>query len=196
MKLCGRKKFRRGVAGNRYDSIGTGISSQFRPHLEGTSCWVQCHWAGRPREHRLSLWNHNSNLNTAKVITTSGFVAVTGAILQVPLPVQRTKSTAAPLSYCTSKTWIYPFEFNCYCVCKPKYHYIRFSGRHLEFPTSGYITQCRQLHHRVPRPHKCGDCCWNFVPTCSRSWVMPRLLLFPLIFHRTSRFQHPYRLYG
>ena len=49
------------------------------------------------------------------------------------------------------------------CCCLLQQHVERFMGRHLGFPTSGYIWQYSQYCHRVAGPRKCGDSRWSGV---------------------------------
>ena len=61
--------------------------------------------------------------------------------------------------------------FRCYLVWKLKYNYFRFSGRHFEFPTSGYIAQFYNcgIDFLESENMRKGNL-WNVVPMCHRSW--------------------------
>ena len=98
----------------------------------------------------------------------------------------RAISAMAPMSSWAPKTWVKPLRSRFYLILESRYKYFRFIGRHLEYPTSGYIEHHPLNHPCVPEPRKHKTSRYNFVSICLRapvnaSGILPvDLLPFPV----------------
>ena len=148
------------------------VAESAMAHLEfSTSGYIERNQLWRlgvpkARKPRSNFLDNVSFSTGCRYITTS---CLASAILNFWLSVILTISAMAPLSSWASKTWVEPLRSRFYLIWKPRYKYFRFTGRHLEFPTSGYIEYHPWYHYFVPEPRKHSGSRCNFVYICLRS---------------------------
>jgi len=61
------------------------------------------------------------------------------AIFNFRLPFTSENIRNGATDFLSRDNWLEPLKSRFYIIWEPKYKYFRFGGRHLEFPTSGYL---------------------------------------------------------